>query len=325
MGTYYRNGDIFMPIKLDKELPALDILRSENVFIMDNNRAYHQDIRPLEFLIVNLMPMKEATETQLLRLLANTPLQINVDFLYTTSHEVKHTTIEHLENFYKTFQDIKDKHYDGLIITGAPVETLAFEEVDYWQELCQIFDWSKTHVYSTLYLCWGAQAGLYYRYGIDKIRRQYKLSGIFSQQVEKPLNPLVRGFDDAFSSPHSRHTEIRREAIEAIENLDIIAASDQVGLSIVASKDLREVYSFGHMEYDRDTLDKEYHRDLKAGKNPDIPVNYYPNDDIRNPVPMSWNLAANTFFSNWINYAVYQETPYQLENLETDISYYGYL
>lgn len=314
-----------MPIKLDKELPALDILRSENVFIMDNSRARHQDIRPMEVLILNLMPTKEATETQLLRLLANTPLQINVDFLYMESHKSKNTTAQHLETFYKTFSDIKNKYYDGLIITGAPVETLDFEEVDYWEELCQIFDWSKSHVYSTLHLCWGAQAALYYKYGVNKVRMAHKLSGIFSQDVKESLNPLMHGFDDAFDSPHSRHTEVLASDIANLDNIEVVAAGEEVGLSILASKDLREVYSFGHLEYDRDTLSKEYLRDFEANKHPGLPVNYFPDDDPRKPVKMRWNLAATTFFSNWLNYAVYQETPYQLEELETDFSYYGYL
>ena len=314
-----------MPIKLDKELPALDILRSENVFIMDNKRARQQDIRPMEFLIVNLMPTKEVTETQLLRLLANTPLQANIDFLYMTSHESKNTTTKHLKTFYKTFNDIKEKYYDGLIVTGAPVEILPFEEVDYWEELCQIFDWSKSHVYSTLYLCWGAQAGLYYKYGIDKTLMPNKLSGIFSQNVEQPINPIVRGFDDSFVSPHSRYTEVLRQDVETVGNLDIIAAGETVGLSIIASKDLREVYSFGHLEYDRDTLDHEYKRDVMSGKSPNIPEDYYPDNNPSQPISMRWNLAATTFFSNWINYAVYQETPYRLEELENDFSFYGYL
>lgn len=314
-----------MPIKLDQELPALDILRKENVFIMDNKRAQHQDIRPMAFLIVNLMPTKEVTETQLLRLLANTPLQINVDFLYMASHATKHTTAAYLETFYKTFDDVRHKYYDGLIITGAPVETLAYEEVDYWSELCQIFAWSKTHIYSTLHLCWGAQAGLYYKYGIKKVLLDRKLSGIFSQDVVSPENPIVRGFDDSFMAPHSRYTEVRREDVEKIADLDVIAASEAVGLSIVASKDLREVYSFGHLEYDRETLDREYQRDVKLGKNPNIPEHYYRNDDPTQPVSTRWNLAATAFFSNWINYAVYQETPYSLEELEKDFSFYGYL
>ncbi len=318
-------GDVFMPIKLDKELPALDILRSENVFIMDDKRARHQDIRPMEVLILNLMPTKEATETQLLRLLANTPLQLNVDFLYTTSHHSKNTAAVHLETFYKTFDDIKFKYYDGLIITGAPVETLAFEEVDYWEELCSIFDWAKTHVYSTLHLCWGAQAGLYYKYGVDKILMKNKLSGIFSQDVKAPLSPLMRGFDDSFVSPHSRYTEVLSKDIDKIDELHVIAASEEVGLSILASHDLREVYSFGHLEYDRDTLGKEYLRDCSAGKYPSLPEHYFPEDDSVNQPLMRWNLAATTFFSNWVNYAVYQETPYRLEELENDFSFYGYL
>lgn len=314
-----------MPIKLDKALPALDILRSENVFIMDDSRARHQDIRPMEVLILNLMPTKEATETQLLRLLANTPLQINVDFLYMESHESKNTAAEHLETFYKTFSDIKHKYYDGLIITGAPVETLAFEEVDYWDELCEIFDWSKTHVYSTLHLCWGAQAGLYYKYGVDKVLMSRKLSGIFSQDVKDKGNPLMHGFDDSFMAPHSRYTEVLVSDVEKLDSLDIIAASDEVGLSILATKDLREVFSFGHLEYDRDTLDKEYQRDVLASKNPDVPENYYQDDNPAENIKMRWNLAATTFFSNWLNYGVYQETPYQLEELETDYSFFGYL
>lgn len=274
-----------MPIKLDRELPVLDILRKENVFIMDNKRANHQDIRPIRFLIVNLMPTKETTELQLLRLLANTPLQINIDFLYMRSHHSKNTAKSHLETFYKTFEDVKDNYYDGLIVTGAPVETLRYEEVDYWEELCQIFDWAKSHVYSTLHLCWGAQASLYYKYGIPKAPLPQKLSGIFAQTIEQ------------------------------VEHLEIVASGKEVGVSIVASKDLREVYSFGHLEYDRGTLDWEYQRDVKAGKEPHLPAHYYINDDPSQAIPMQWNLAATTFFSNWINYAVYQETPYLLEQL----------
>ena len=314
-----------MPITLDKKLPAVDLLKSENIFVMDSRRAQNQDIRPMSILILNLMPTKEATETQLLRLLANTPLQMNLDLLYMASHDSKNTKATHLETFYKTFTEIKDKYYDGLIITGAPVETLPFEEVDYWQELKEVFDWSKTHVYSTLHLCWGAQAGLYYRYGVDKVLMDQKLSGIFSQKVAKTESPLMRGFDDQFVSPHSRHTEVRLEDIEALTNLEILAQGDEVGLSILASPDMREVYSFGHLEYDRDTLGKEYQRDLQAGKNPKIPENYYDHDDVTSQPSMRWNLAAATFFSNWINYAVYQETPYRLEELENDFSFYGYL
>ncbi|MFC3929076.1 homoserine O-succinyltransferase [Streptococcus caprae] len=314
-----------MPIKLDKKLPAVDILRSENIFVMDDGRASTQRVRPLNILILNLMPTKEATETQLLRLLSNTPLQLNVDFLYMESHESKNTHPEHLENFYKTFTDIKEKFYDGLIITGAPVETLPFEEVDYWSELSEVFEWKKKHVYSTLHLCWGAQAGLYYRYGVDKVLLPCKLSGIYRQASQDLNNPLLRGFDEIFLAPHSRYTGNLEEEVLARTDLEIVAKGEDVGLSILATKDLREVYSFGHLEYDWDTLDKEYNRDVLAGKNPDIPVNYYEDDDTAKQPRMRWNLAATTFFSNWINYAVYQETPYLLEDLSTDPSFYGYL
>ena len=314
-----------MPITLDKKLPAVDILRSENIFVMDDIRATHQDIRPINVLILNLMPTKEATETQLLRLLANTPLQINVDFLYMTSHKSKTTAAEHMEVFYKSFEDIEENYYDGLIITGAPVEKLAFEEVDYWEELTKVFAWSKRHVFSTLHLCWGAQAGLYYRYGIEKVALCDKLSGIYEQTVMNPQNRLMRGFDDAFLAPHSRYTDVPLKEVLEKSNLQVLAQGGEVGLSILASPDLREVYSFGHLEYDRDTLAKDYQRDVKAGLNPDLPKNYYDQDDSSRDPRMRWNLAAANFFSNWINYAVYQETPYRLEELEKDISFYGYL
>ena len=305
-----------MPIKLDTQLPALEILRSENVFIMDNERAQHQNIRPLEILIVNLMPTKEATEVQLLRLLANTPLQINVDFLYMESHASKNTETQYLRTFYKTFDIIKHRYYDGMIITGAPVETIPFEEVDYWQELTRVFDWSKSHVYSTLHLCWGAQASLYHKYGINKVSLTEKLSGVYEQTVENPTNLLFRGFDDSFKAPHSRYTDIPEELVQEKTGLMILAKGKEVGLSVLASGDLREVYSFGHLEYDRDTLGNEYLRDQEAGKNPKLPVAYYKNDQPEEGIQMRWSLAAATFFSNWINYAVYQETPYHLEELQ---------
>lgn len=308
-----------MPITLDKKLPAVDILRSENIFVMDDKRATSQDIRPIRVLIVNLMPTKEATETQLLRLLSNTPLQLEVDFLYMVSHESKNTREDHLATFYKTFDDIKDNFYDGMIVTGAPVETLPFEEVDYWEELCQIFDWQKTHVYSTLHLCWGAQAGLYYRYGVDKSLMATKLTGVYLQTAEDKVCPLLRGFDDVFFAPHSRYTEVSEAAVLEKTPLRILAKGADVGLSILASPDLREVYSFGHLEYDRDTLDKEYRRDLNLGKGSAIPKNYYPKDDPNQRPVMCWNLPAATFFSNWINYGVYQETPYHLERLQDDV------
>lgn len=309
-----------MPITLEKKLPAVDALRAENIFIMDDNRASHQDIRPMKILIVNLMPTKEATETQLLRLLSNTPLQIEVDFLYMSSHESKNTGLAHLETFYHTFEDIKDRFYDGMIITGAPVETLDFEEVDYWEELSQIFDWKRTHVFSTLHLCWGAQAGLYHRYGINKTRLSQKLSGIYPQSVTAHTCSLLRGFDDVFLAPHSRYTEVSEELVNEQSDLLVLARGEEAGLSILASRDHRDVYSFGHLEYDRDTLDKEYRRDLQAGKEPDLPENYYPDNDSQQTPRMTWNLAAATFFSNWINYAVYQETPYQLERLASEFS-----
>ncbi|MDY3041522.1 homoserine O-succinyltransferase [Streptococcus pluranimalium] len=305
-----------MPIKLDTQLPALEILRSENVFIMDNERAQHQNIRPLEILIVNLMSTKEATEVQLLRLLANTPLQINVDFLYMESHASKNTETQYLRTFYKTFDVIKHRYYDGMIITGAPVETIPFEEVDYWQELTRVFDWSKSHVYSTLHLCWGAQASLYHKYGINKVSLTEKLSGVYEQTVENPTNLLFRGFDDSFKAPHSRYTDIPEEHVQEKTDLMILAKGKEVGLSVLASGDLREVYSFGHLEYDRDTLGNEYLRDQEAGKNPKLPVAYYKNDQSEEGIQMRWSLAAATFFSNWINYAVYQETPYHLEELQ---------
>ena len=314
-----------MPITLDKKLPAVDILRSENIFVMDDIRATHQDIRPMNVLILNLMPTKVATETQLLRLLANTPLQINVDFLYMTSHESKTTAAEHMEIFYKSFEDIKENYYDGLIITGAPVEKLAFEEVDYWEELTKVFDWSKRHVFSTLHLCWGAQAGLYYRYGIEKVALCDKLSGIYEQTVLNPQNRLMRGFDDAFLAPHSRYTDVPLKEVLDKSNLQVLAQGSEVGLSILASPDLREVYSFGHLEYDRDTLAKEYFRDRDAGLDPHIPENYFKDDDVNQTPCLCWSSSAALFFSNWVNYAVYQETPFDWRKIEDDASAFGYL
>ena len=305
-----------MPIKIEKSLPAVDILRDENIFVMDDIRASHQDIRPIKILILNLMPQKIVTETQLLRLLGNTPLQLEVEFLCMATHESKNTQSEHLEEFYHTFEQVKDKYFDGLIVTGAPVENLPFEEVDYWEELVKIFDWSRTHVYSTLHICWGAQAGLYARYGIKKHGLNEKLSGVYCQEVSLSSSPLMRGFDDEFRSPHSRYTEVRAEEIAHLERIDILAQGKEVGLSILASQDLREVYSFGHLEYDRDTLAKEYERDCYAGKNPNIPVNYFKDDDPTTRPGLSWNLPAAQFFTNWVNYAVYQETPYDWSTFE---------
>lgn len=305
-----------MPIKIEKSLPAVDILKKENIFVMDSDRASHQDIRPIKILILNLMPQKIVTETQLLRLLANTPLQLEVEFLYMASHESKNTHSDHLEQFYKTFEQVKDSYFDGLIVTGAPVENLPFEAVDYWSELVSVLEWLNNHVFSTLHICWGAQAGLYARYGVQKHNMNRKLSGIYRQDVVKNTNPLMRGFDDDFQSPHSRYTEVKAADISHLNDLEILSCGEEVGLSILASKNLREVYSFGHLEYDRDTLAKEYQRDCLAGKNPHIPENYFRNDDPSTRPALSWNLPAAQFFTNWINYAVYQETPYDWKLFE---------
>ncbi|NQP32815.1 homoserine O-succinyltransferase [Streptococcus suis] len=305
-----------MPIKIEKSLPAVDILRKENIFVMDSDRASHQDIRPIKILILNLMPQKIVTETQLLRLLANTPLQLEVEFLYMASHESKNTHSDHLKQFYKTFEQVKDSYFDGLIVTGAPVENLPFEAVDYWSELVSVLEWSKNHVFSTLHICWGAQAGLYARYGVQKHSMNRKLSGVYRQDVINNTNPLMRGFDDDFQSPHSRYTEVKAADISHLNDLEILSCGEEVGLSILASKNLREVYSFGHLEYDRDTLAKEYQRDCLAGKNPHIPENYFRNDDPSTRPAISWNLPAAQFFTNWINYAVYQETPYDWKLFE---------
>lgn len=303
-----------MPITVEKKLAAIDILRKENIFVMDDMRAMRQDIRPLSMLVVNLMPKKANTEVHILRHLANTPLQLKVDFLYMANHEAKNTAMDYLKNFYKTFEDVKDSFYDGMIITGAPVETLEYEDVDYWEEISRLFDWSKTHVFSTMHFCWGAQAGLYYRYGIQKYRLPKKLSGIYTQEVILRENPLMRGFDDEFKAPHSRYTEVTASEVLEKSSLNILAAGPEVGLSILASDDLRQVYNFGHLEYTRNTLAEEYERDVKAGKNPALPVNYYPNDDPQSAPKKTWSLAASVFFSNWVN-AVYQETPYDLTEL----------
>lgn len=314
-----------MPIRIDKKLPAVEILRTENIFVMDDQRAAHQDIRPLKILILNLMPQKMVTETQLLRHLANTPLQLDIEFLYMESHQSKTTRSEHMKTFYKTFSEVQDQYFDGLIITGAPVEHLPFEEVDYWEEFTKVIDWSKAHVFSTLHICWGAQAGLYYRYGVDKYQMDQKLSGIYSQDVLKEGHLLLRGFDDLYVSPHSRLTEVHKEDILNKTNLEILASGEEVGVSILASRDLREVYSFGHLEYDRDTLAKEYFRDLDAGLDPHIPENYFKNDDIHELPCMRWSSSAALFFSNWVNYAVYQETPFEWKSVEDDVSHFGYL
>ena len=304
-----------MPIRIPDALPATEILEGENIFVMTEFRALHQDIRPLRVLILNLMPTKIATETQLMRKLSNTPLQIQVDLLRTKSHEATHVSAGHLETFYRTFEDIENEHYDGLIITGAPVELMEFEEVDYWDELCRIMDWSSTHVHSTLHICWGAQAGLYYHYGIQKYRLPKKTSGVFEHRLLKPRSPLVRGFDDRFYAVHSRNTDVRIEDVEAVDDLEVVAVSDEIGLYIVKSVDSRRFFVFGHPEYDTDTLKLEYERDVKRGIDPEIPTNYFPDDDpTRTPLNV-WRSQAQLLYTNWLNYYVYQTTPYDLEKV----------
>lgn len=305
-----------MPIKIPNNLPAVNILAKENIFVMNEARALSQDIRPLKFVIVNLMPTKIETETQLLRLLSNTPLQMEVTLLKMDSYVSKNISEEHMENFYKTFNDIKDEKFDGLIITGAPVETLEFEKVDYWKELTEILEWSKKHVFSTLYICWGAQAGLYYHYGIKKYPLNEKLFGIYPLKLDDSNIGLFRGFDEIFYMPQSRHTEVKEEDINKIEELEILAKSPEAGVSIVRTKDKRRIFVTGHMEYDRMTLASEYERDVKLGKEISVPFNYYPEDDPKKTPLFKWRGHANLLFINWINHHVYQETPYNLDELE---------
>ena len=299
-----------MPIRIHAQLPAIDVLESENIFVMTQERADVQDIRPLKIAILNLMPTKIETETQLLRLLSNSPLQVDVELLHPASHISKNTSATHLDTFYRTFDDIKHQSYDGLIITGAPIEQMPFEEVDYWQEMCQIMEWSRTNVYSVLYICWGAQAGLYYRYGINKRPLEKKLSGIYNHTVLNPYHPLMRGFDDNYFAPHSRHTEVLLSDIEAESDLIILSVSELAGIHIIADRQGRSFYVTGHAEYDRDTLAKEYFRDLNKGLNPEIPYNYFPDNDPSKTPPFTWRSNAHLLVSNWLNYFVYQQTPY---------------
>ena len=308
-----------MPIKTQNDLPAKEILEKENVFVMDENRAVHQNIRQLEIAIVNLMPLKEETELQILRSLSNTPLQVNVTFITTKSHESTHTSMSHLNKFYQTFDEVKKQKFDGLIITGAPVELMEYEEVDYWDEICQIMEWSKEHAFSTLHLCWGAQAGLYYHYGIQKHVLDKKMFGVFRHYVKNRKVPLVRGFDDIFYAPHSRHTEVRKEDIEKCENLTILAESDKAGVFLVIDKTGKQIFVMGHPEYDRLTLDSEYKRDKNKGLPIDVPVNYYPNDDDTQKPVLTWRSHGNILYSNWLNYYVYQDVPYEFIN--TDLIY----
>lgn len=300
-----------MPIKTQSDLPAKEILERENIFVMDENRAMHQDIRPISIAIVNLMPLKEETELQILRSLSNTPLQIDVVFVALESHESTHTSLSHLNKFYMTFADIKDQNFDGLIITGAPVEQMEYEEVDYWPEISRIMEWSKTHVTSTLHLCWGAQAGLYYHYGIPKRALDKKMFGVYRHKVMNRKIPLVRGFDDYFYAPHSRHTEVRREDIEKHPGLTILAESKEAGVFLVINEDGSQIFVMGHPEYDRVTLHKEYMRDKEKGLSIEKPVNYYPDDDENQKPLLQWRSHGNILYANWLNYYVYQQTPYE--------------
>ena len=300
-----------MPIKIDNDLPVKKILEQENIFVMDENRAMSQDIRPLDILILNLMPLKEDAELQLMRSLSNTPLQVNISLIRTMSYESKNVSESHLERFYTSFDIVKNRKWDGLIITGAPVENLEFEEVEYWEELKEIMDWSKDNVTSTLHICWGAQAGLYYRYGIKKIKLDKKFSGVYKHYTFHKRTPLVRGFDDSFLVPQSRYTTVDKAAIEANEQLEIVSESEITGPYLIIGEHGKNIFVTGHPEYDTLTLDQEYKRDLKKGINPDIPVNYYPDDNPENKPIKSWRCHANTLYSNWLNYYVYQETPYE--------------
>lgn len=304
-----------MPIRIDDALPAKQNLEIENIFVMSKKRADMQDIRPLKLIILNLMPTKLETETQLLRLLSNSPLQTDVDFLQVKTHKSKNVSRIHLEKFYNTFDEIKDNRYDGMIITGAPVEHLEFEEVDYWDELCEIMEWSKKNVYSTFHICWGAQAGLYYHYGIKKHMLKKKMFGIFPHRSLDETHPLMRGFDDEFYVPHSRHTEVRRQDIAQVKDLQILSYSEISGVHIVADMACRKFFVTGHSEYDRHTLAREYFRDKERGLDIEIPYNYFPNDDVNLVPVMCWKSSASLLFSNWLNYFVYQKTPYDLSQL----------
>ena len=307
-----------MPIRTQSDLPAKETLENENIFVMDETRAMHQDIRPLKVAILNVMPLKEETELQLLRVLSNTPLQVDVTFLNVKSHISQNTSASHLNKFYTFYDEIKNEKFDGLIITGAPVEQLPFEEVDYWDELCQIFEWSKKNVTSTLHICWGAQAGLYYHFGLEKKELKEKITGIYKHRVKNRKEPLVRGFDDEFYAPHSRYTEVSKEDVENCDKLKILAESDEAGVFICISEGGKQVFVTGHPEYDRYTLDSEYKRDMGKGLNPKIPYNYYPDDNPKNRPLLQWRSHSINLYSNWLNYYVYQITPYDVENIGFD-------
>lgn len=306
-----------MPIKVPAGLPAVEILENENIFVMDENRALHQDIRPLKIAILNLMPTKIVTETQLIRLLSNTPLQVELTLLYpSTAHKPKHTSEEHMELFYTSCDEVRKERFDGLIITGAPVENLDFSEVKYWDELCKIMEWSKTHVYSTLHICWAAQAALYYHYGIPKHSLDKKMFGIFPHTLNVPEHPLFRGFDEVFNAPHSRHTDIDTELVRREPRLEVLSESEKAGLFMVGDKDMRRFFITGHLEYDYDTLSKEYFRDVNKGLEIDVPYNYFPNNDPSKRPLNTWRSHAHLLFSNWLNYCVYQMTPYDINEIK---------
>lgn len=304
-----------MPIKVQSHLPAIKVLESENIFVMPDEVALKQDIRPLKILILNLMPTKITTETQLLRLLGNSPLQVDIELLQMATHTSKNTSPHHLTTFYKTFDEIKDETFDGMIITGAPVEQLDFEQVDYWEELCEIMEWSKHNVYSTFHICWGAQAGLYYHYGIQKYELSEKLSGIYTHKVLNPTHHLMFGFDDSFRIPHSRYTSVRLEDLKKCRELEVLAVSDEAGPAVICNRTGRQVFITGHAEYDRETLANEYYRDLSRGLDPNVPCNYFPDDDPSRTPPMVWRSNATLLYTNWLNYFVYQATPYDLKEL----------
>ena len=304
-----------MPIKIPNELPATKVLNEENIFVITETRALTQDIRPLQILIVNLMPTKIVTETQLARVLGNTPLQVEMELLMMSSHKSKNTSEEHMLAFYKTFDEVKNRNFDGMVITGAPVEHMAFEQVEYWKELCEIMEWSKTHVTSTFHICWAAQAALYYHYGIEKKPLDKKLFGVFEHTVDHKGSILFRGFDDTFMVPHSRHTTVLAEDIEKVPALKILSTGKEVGVYAVATDRGRQIFITGHSEYDADTLNKEYQRDKNAGLPIDIPVNYFPNDDDTLPPKVTWRSGANLLYSNWLNYFVYQTTPYDITTI----------
>ena len=307
-----------MPIKIPNELPAVRTLEAENIFVMTETRAITQDIRPLKILVLNLMPTKVDTETQLSRLLGNTPLQVEIELIHTSTHKSKNTSEEHLLAFYKEFSDVKDRYFDGLIITGAPVEKMEFEEVEYWQELVEIMEWSKTHVHSTLHICWGAQAGLYYHFGIKKHLLEEKLSGVYPHTVDYKRSILFRGFDEVFYVPHSRYTTVLREDIENTPLLKILASSEEAGVYAVITPGGEQVFLTGHSEYDAQTLEKEYKRDKALGINPKVPKNYYPGDDDTKPPMITWRAHATLLFTNWLNYFVYQTTPYDINKIKSE-------